>query len=151
MDWLQSRLPDSAALFNRPRLFLSGTILGQTKVQDFVDIFSIISENSNRLKVSQTIFISSINLGKCSSGSRLSCPFLSYVNVDLRFMTIHFSLSFLALSLPLELSFPHSFFFSFLPILVCMCYWTSPAQMEAQMPLLSQFYHRTQTGRHVAK
>lgn len=78
--------------------------------------------------------------------------FFININVDLRFVTIYFFSLYLFLfpSLLLWCSFPH-FFFSFLPILVCMCYSKSPIQMEVYMPLLSQFYHRTQIGRRAAE
>lgn len=58
----------STVLDNKSHLILSGTILGESKAWDFIDLCSMTSEDSNRWKVWQTGFVSSVSLG-----SRLRC------------------------------------------------------------------------------
>lgn len=63
----------STVLDSKSYIILSGTILGENKAWDFIDLCSMTSEDSNRWKVSQTIFVSSVSLGKACLGSRPRC------------------------------------------------------------------------------
>lgn len=72
----------STVLDNKSHLILSGTILGETKAWDFIDLSSMTSVDSNRWKVSQTIFVSSVNLGKACLGNRLRCHLPVYLISD---------------------------------------------------------------------
>lgn len=74
---------------------------------------------------------------------------------DHTFFSISFFFSFLSWSpisfLPSSLPFTFPPSSPFPPFFICMCYCKSPTQMEVYMPLLSQFWNRTQNRRRAAE